>query len=439
MVTYTAITSKAETTTGASYLYGETPSGAVAKVNPVFVNAKDYGAVGDGAATENSALANAYAAGSNLFVPSGTYKISPEVDVATKDIRVQIDPSAKFTTAAWDMGNLARIIGANPVFAIDAIYKGFNTDYDLYEHAVGQSIFTEANTTGPTVVSLYSNCEVKVSGAYGFGANFGVYMTQTGGVGVGLEIDTHVTQPGTTTTALAIDSIGSYESTQAIIIQPNGPSSPFGIGINFNNASGNNAITTKAIRFTGAGTAQHFIYSPDDMTFTSAVLETNVFIVGPSVPLFDSLLRVDASASGSPKLSAVGSATNIGILVQTKGTGGVSFARGDSATCFRVAGGSGTATTYLEAAAGSGGATITARGSDTNADVILTGKGTAGVNILDGGGASKLRANTTGIGFNASTPIAKPAITGSRSGNAALANLLTQLANYGLITDSTTA
>lgn len=37
------------------------------------------------------------------------------------------------------------------------------------------------------------------------------------------------------------------------------------------------------------------------------------------------------------------------------------------------------------------------------------------------------------------TAIAKPTITGSRGGNVALANLLTALANYNLITDSTTA
>jgi hypothetical protein len=43
------------------------------------------------------------------------------------------------------------------------------------------------------------------------------------------------------------------------------------------------------------------------------------------------------------------------------------------------------------------------------------------------------------VGFNNVTPLAKPTITGSRGGNAALASLLTQLANYGLITDSTTA
>lgn len=43
------------------------------------------------------------------------------------------------------------------------------------------------------------------------------------------------------------------------------------------------------------------------------------------------------------------------------------------------------------------------------------------------------------VGFNGVAAQVKPAITGSRGGNAALASLLTALAAYGLITDSTTA
>jgi hypothetical protein len=54
-------------------------------------------------------------------------------------------------------------------------------------------------------------------------------------------------------------------------------------------------------------------------------------------------------------------------------------------------------------------------------------------------GTSKLAVNTTGLGFFATSPIAKPTVTGSRGGNAALASLLTALANYGLITNSTSA
>lgn len=55
------------------------------------------------------------------------------------------------------------------------------------------------------------------------------------------------------------------------------------------------------------------------------------------------------------------------------------------------------------------------------------------------GGVERIAADTTGLGFFGSAPIAKPNTTGSRGGNAALASLLTNLANLGLITDSTTA
>ena len=43
------------------------------------------------------------------------------------------------------------------------------------------------------------------------------------------------------------------------------------------------------------------------------------------------------------------------------------------------------------------------------------------------------------LGFYGATPVAKPAVTGSRGGNAALASLLTQLASLGLVTDSSSA
>jgi hypothetical protein len=45
----------------------------------------------------------------------------------------------------------------------------------------------------------------------------------------------------------------------------------------------------------------------------------------------------------------------------------------------------------------------------------------------------------TAVGFYGTAPVAKPTVTGSRAGNAALASLLTALASQGLITDSSTA
>lgn len=53
--------------------------------------------------------------------------------------------------------------------------------------------------------------------------------------------------------------------------------------------------------------------------------------------------------------------------------------------------------------------------------------------------AGDLNHDGAGVGFYGTAPVAKPAVTGSRGGNAALADLLTDLASQGLITDSTTA
>jgi hypothetical protein len=43
------------------------------------------------------------------------------------------------------------------------------------------------------------------------------------------------------------------------------------------------------------------------------------------------------------------------------------------------------------------------------------------------------------LGFFGTAPVSKQTVTGSRGGNAAIARLLTILANHGLITNSTTA
>jgi len=62
-------------------------------------------------------------------------------------------------------------------------------------------------------------------------------------------------------------------------------------------------------------------------------------------------------------------------------------------------------------------------------------KGSCGVNIC----TTDICFDAFNIGFfNGTTPIAKPTVTGSKGGNAALASLITALANLGLITDSTT-
>ncbi len=86
----------------------------------------------------------------------------------------------------------------------------------------------------------------------------------------------------------------------------------------------------------------------------------------------------------------------------------------------------------------------------TAADVVVLGDAVADTQVFGGTVADlvvdlagtptvRVRASDTGLGFFGSTPVAKPTITGSRAGNAALASLLTAGANLGLWTDSTSA
>lgn len=79
---------------------------------------------------------------------------------------------------------------------------------------------------------------------------------------------------------------------------------------------------------------------------------------------------------------------------------------------------------------------ITAGGSSNYAIHTGTGLVRFGDDVeIDG----DLNHDGSNVGFYGTAPIAKPTVTGSRGGNAALADLLTELANLGLITDSSSA
>jgi hypothetical protein len=85
------------------------------------------------------------------------------------------------------------------------------------------------------------------------------------------------------------------------------------------------------------------------------------------------------------------------------------------------------------------GVLITAAGSDTNITLIHYPKGTSGeVFLADNSRVAKVRVSSAGLGFYGTAPTAKPTVSGSRGGNAALASLITALAGIGLVTDSST-
>ena len=77
---------------------------------------------------------------------------------------------------------------------------------------------------------------------------------------------------------------------------------------------------------------------------------------------------------------------------------------------------------------------VTTSGGTFTINNLVSGGGTPRIDI--GAGTAEIKLHG-GVGFQGTNPITKPTVTGSRGGNAALASLLTALANYGLITDST--
>lgn len=95
---------------------------------------------------------------------------------------------------------------------------------------------------------------------------------------------------------------------------------------------------------------------------------------------------------------------------------------------------------YIDITGGSPGAVPIIQVGGVSADISmrLRAKGSGSIDLQGGDASSKLRVNSTGVGFQGNSAIEKPTVTGSRAGNAALASLIAQLVAYGLIIDGTT-
>jgi hypothetical protein len=143
-----------------------------------------------------------------------------------------------------------------------------------------------------------------------------------------------------------------------------------------------------------------------------------------------------------------------GLTIAAAGAGGLTMTSNSGAMLISTAGATGPAETITVNGSGnvlveSGGTTTVTGGG--NPGVLVGGSGVfvevqgGDVSIsassdlgLTTSGTAAIELTGNNMGFNGATPIAKPAVTGSRASGAALTSLLTQLANLGLITNSTT-
>jgi hypothetical protein len=121
------------------------------------------------------------------------------------------------------------------------------------------------------------------------------------------------------------------------------------------------------------------------------------FLVSHTASAVNYLQVTGNATTGGPILSAQGSDTNVSINYTGKGTGGHVFSSGNVSNIQFVVSNTTSAVNYLQvtgAAAGSEPA-ITAQGTDSVIDIILTPKGTGGVGIGTSSPSSKLEVNGT--------------------------------------------
>lgn len=184
-------------------------------------------------------------------------------------------------------------------------------------------------------------------------------------------------------------------------------------------------------------TRQLNLYANGDMTLGGGYNDDALRILARSGVVVNRFEMQAATAGFRMSLRARGEA-NAGMAFDVAGTGDYLFTGGSfSRSLFRITGNA-SADTFAAVDANVGFAALSAGGA-TNGDIRIVGRGTGSVDLRDSAGASKVRVNTTGLGFFGTAPAAKPTVSGSRSANAALASLITALAALGLVTDTTTS
>ena len=204
-----------------------------------------------------------------------------------------------------------------------------------------------------------------------------------------------------------------------------------------------NACAT-GIQLNGGGSVYHSLWAENNTT-------NDVVIAGQGDSYFG--IQVEPLAGSTPTILVTGSDNNImGVYVGLLGNRSelVKNAIGANRNSYRkvvvVANGHTFTNLILnEAYSGTGSSVFDideyVMGENSGAARYFINQSTGTVNsvIADAtllGGTLQV---TGSIGFYNHAPAAKPTVTGSRGGNAALASLLTGLAGLGLITDSTTA
>jgi len=259
--------------------------------------------------------------------------------------------------------------------------------------------------------------EVQVGGGYG---STGVTISTAGNI----QANGTLTIDGASTLTGEVQVGGGYGSTGATL------STAGNLQMNGNLTADGTSTLTGDTTF-GDG------YGSSGATLTAA--SGNFATKGTLTVDSTSTLTGDATFAGS--ILNTGAATNVGVSDTTRGV--VTCYADNNITGGKLtlqAGPSASPSDDISIEAYNGYYRVFTNSANT-ASIRFQNVGAGDLDVLCGADLEidgDLNHDGSNAGFYGTAPIAKPDVSGSRGGNAALADLLTELENLGLITDSTT-
>jgi hypothetical protein len=443
---------------------GVTKKANISAINPV-VNVKAFGAKGDGLVDDTAAIQAAVDyvfsnGGGTIAFPSGTYLVTTIVKVWTGAVTINLVGEGKRSTRIFKFGT-----STNPVFDFSSVPGVLETYSEISDmsingnnvaaagirltnwargvirnvfinncvrglHSRGALVFSvydctiQSNVFGyfceKSTDNIYANLVQFFGGQISANSTWGASISDASGVHfIGTDLSANGVAGNVSTGAIYIDSSVDDETGYANIALD-------GVWLEVNNGY--------ALRVDGATglilTVKDCVFSgnedPATIGFTGKIFSSSITGCIAGSPSDTIVVNAERSYVANSVI-AVLTDTSTQIRHINVGTSADQIADTFKGPFKRMELGT-EDFLYGRSDQISGGGT-------NDIDFYLYGSGKQNFFV---NATNPLSLGSAAIGFYGTAPIAKPTVTGSAGGNAALASLLTQLAALGLITDSST-
>jgi hypothetical protein len=452
---------------GGSGLVGYLPSGTGAVATTVqgklreSVSVKDFGAVGDGVADDTAAITAAIdavfnAGGGTVYLPPGTYLVSSIVKNWTGAVTVNIRGAGKrVTKLKKKTGTLSPVLDFSADLSVLDVYCEFS-DFRIEGNAKTNNGIRATRLARWVMRNLLiESCDVGLD-------NFGSLVFSAYDCTIQSNLIGYRCVKSGTIRANLVQFFGGQIGANTLFGMDIGDAAGvhlYGTDLSANGTAANTATGAIMLR---ASMDDETGYS--SCTLNNVWFEANYGITLQTEAVTGLMLTLKDVFISSPES---GRAATIGAIFSSEITNTIAGGTGDTITIAAarsvVMGGvihtlTDTSTRYRHINVGTGADNVDdtfkgsikrhklgtvdylfgqssqiTGGSADDVEHYLYGSGEQKFSV---GGVNALRIGGGTLGFYNATPVNKQTVTGAKGGNAALASLLTALANAGLITDS---